>query len=50
MLTATLYSSPEIYGDLLHYAEALQTVETALLSGFFYPHYVLASSILGKYH
>lgn len=43
-----IYSSPEMYPSLYAYAKALETVESSLLGGFYYKHYMLANNVIGS--
>ena len=43
-----IYSSPESYPSLYSYAKALETIESSLLGGFYYKHFMLASNVIGS--
>jgi tryptophan 2,3-dioxygenase len=43
-----IYSSPELYPSLYSYAKALEAIESSLLGGFYYKHFMLASNVIGS--
>jgi hypothetical protein len=43
-----IYSSPESYPSLYSYAKALETIESSLLGGFYYKHFMLASNVIAS--
>lgn len=43
-----LYSKPDNNAHLHNYAMALESIDTAIVKGFFYSHYRLASSVIGS--
>lgn len=43
-----IYSSPEVYPALYSYAKALETIESSLLGGFYYKHFMLANNMIGS--
>ena len=42
-----VYSSPDSFPGLYEYCKALECIESALLGGFYYKHYLLASNVIG---
>ena len=47
-LLLIIYSSPEVYPALYSYAKALETIESSLLGGFYYKHFMLANNVIGS--
>ncbi len=43
-----VYSAPETYSLLYAYVKSLEAVESALLGGFYYKHFMLASNVIGS--
>lgn len=43
-----LYSTPEACPSLYAYAKALETIESSLLGGFYYKHFMLATNVIGS--
>jgi len=46
---AYVYAHPAEYPGLYDFAKALEAIESALLGGFYYKHYLLAKNVIGSY-
>eukprot|EP00891_Asterochloris_glomerata_P001752 jgi/Astpho2/1752/Aster-04173 len=42
-----VYQQPDRHAGLYNYAKALESVESALLGGFYYKHFLLAKNVIG---
>ncbi|KAK9819871.1 hypothetical protein WJX72_003475 [[Myrmecia] bisecta] len=42
-----VYESPDARAGLYNYAKGLEEIESALLGGFYYSHFILATTVLG---
>jgi len=43
-----VYSRPDTFPGLYEYCKALEAVESALLGGFYYKHFLLANNVIGS--
>jgi tryptophan 2,3-dioxygenase len=43
-----VYEQPDRHSGLYNYAKALEAIESALLGGFYYKHYLLAKNVIGS--
>lgn len=46
---AYIYAHPAEFPGLYDFAKSLESIESALLGGFYYKHYLLAKNVIGSY-